>query len=235
MLASVRDPTLVIHRPGNLHHRVAFGRYLAEHIPGSKYEELDGADSYPFHAGDFSELLDKIEQFLTGEPQPHATDRTLATVLFTDIVGSTEKAAEMGDEQWLDLLQVHDRLTAEHIERFRGEMIKHTGDGILATFDGPARAVTCGLRLSRAMQQLGIAIRVGMHTGEIQKRNGQTGGIAVHIAARVMSHAQDGDVAVSSTVKDLVTGSGFSFRSTGTHQRKGLLGKWAIYEVAEMV
>ena len=235
VLASVRAPTLVIHRSGNLHHRVAFGRYLAEHIPGSEYAELDGADSYPFHAGDFSELLDKIEEFLTGEPQRYATDRTLATVLFTDIVGSTDKAAEVGDEQWLDLLQVHDRLTAEHVERFRGEVIDHTGDGILATFDGPARGVTCGLRLSQAVLPLGINIRVGLHTGEIEKRNGQVGGIAVHIAARVMSHAQDGGVAVSSTVKDLVTGSGFSFHSTGTHQLKGVPGKWAIYEAAEMV
>jgi len=233
VLGSVRVPTLVIHRSGNAHHRVAFGRYLAEQIAGSEYVELDGADSYPFHVGDFSELLDKVEEFLTGEPQPHGTDRTLATVLFTDIVGSTDKAAELGDEQWLDLLHVHDRLTAEHIERFRGEMIEHTGDGILATFDGPARAVTCGIRLSQAVQRLGIDIRVGMHTGEIEKRNGHIGGIAVHIAARVMSRAQDGGVAVSSTVKDLVTGSGFSFRSTGTHQLKGVPGQWAIYEVAE--
>ena len=233
VLGSVRVPTLVIHRSGNAHHRVAFGRYLAEQIAGSEYVELDGADSYPFHVGDFSELLDKVEEFLTGEPQPHGTDRTLATVLFTDIVGSTDKAAELGDEQWLDLLHVHDRLTAEHIERFRGEMIEHTGDGVLATFDGPARAVTCGIRLSQAVQRLGIDIRVGMHTGEIEKRNGHIGGIAVHIAARVMSRAQDGGVAVSSTVKDLVTGSGFSFRSTGTHQLKGVPGQWAIYEVAE--
>lgn len=233
VLASVGAPTLVIHRSGNTHHRVAFGRYLAEQIAGSEYVELDGADSYPFHAGDFSELLEKVEEFLTGERQLHANDRTLATVLFTDIVGSTDKAAEVGDEQWLDLLQVHDRLTAEHIERFRGEMIEHTGDGVLATFDGPARAVTCGIRLSQAVQRLGIDIRVGMHTGEIEKRNGQIGGIAVHIAARVMSRARDGGVAVSSTVKDLVTGSGFSFRSTGTHQLKGVPGQWAIYEVAE--
>jgi class 3 adenylate cyclase len=233
VLASVRTPTLVIHRSGNLHHRVAYGRYLADRIERSEYVELDGADSYPFHAGDFSELLDKVEEFLTGDRQLHATDRTLATVLFTDIVGSTDKAAQVGDEQWLDLLQVHDRLTAEHVERFRGEIVNHTGDGVLATFDGPARAVTCGLRLCRAMQGLGLDIRVGMHTGEIEKRNGQVGGIAVHIAARVMSRAPDGGVAVSSTVKDLVTGSGFSFRSTGTHQLKGVPGQWAIYEVAE--
>jgi class 3 adenylate cyclase len=233
VLPSVRTPTLVIHRSGNTHHRVAFGRYLAEGIAGSEYVELEGVDSYPFHAGDFSELLDKVGEFLTGEPQRYHTDRTLATVLFTDIVGSTDKAAEMGDEQWLDLLHVHDRVTAEHIERFRGEMIEHTGDGILATFDGPARAVTCGIRLSRAVQRLGIDIRVGMHTGEIERRNDHVGGIAVHIAARVMSQAQDGGVAVSSTVKDLVTGSGFTFSSTGTHQLKGVPGQWAIYEVAE--
>ncbi len=235
VLASIRAPTLMIHRSGTLQHRVEFGRYLAEHIAGSEYVELDGADSYPFHVGDFSELLDKVEAFLTGETQLHGADRTLATVLFTDIGGSTDKAAEVGDEQWLDLLQVHDRLTAEHVEQFRGEIIEHTGDGILATFDGPARAVTCGLRLSRAVQRLGIDIRVGMHTGEIEKRNGQVGGIAVHIASRVMDRAEDGGVAVSSTVKDLVTGSGFSFRSTGSHQLKGVPGEWTIYEVTKMI
>jgi class 3 adenylate cyclase len=235
VLASVSVPTLVIHRSGNLYHRVAFGRYLAEHIPGTEFVELEGADSYPFHAGNFSEVLDKVEEFLTGERHLPETDRTLATVLFTDIVGSTDKAAEVGDEQWLDLLQVHDRLTAEHVERFRGEVIEHRGDGTLATFDGPARAVSCGLRLSRAVQRLGIDIRVGLHTGEIEKRDSQVGGIAVHIAARVVGRAPDGGVAVSSTVKDLVTGSGFSFNSTGTHQLKGVPGEWAIYEVEEMV
>ena len=175
-----------------------------------------------------------MEKFLTGELQRPETDRTLATVLFTDIVGSTDKAAAVGDARWLDLLQVHDRVTAEHVERYRGEMVNHTGDGVLATFDGPARAVTCGLRLSRAIRSLGIDIRVGMHTGEIEKRNDNVGGIAVHIAARVMSRAPDGGVAVSSTVKDLLTGSGFSFQSTGSHELKGVPGKWTVYDVAEM-
>ena len=233
VLPSVAVPTLVIHGSENIHHRVAFGRYLAEHIPESEYVELDRIDSYPFHVGDFSGLLDIVEEFLTGERRPHATDRTLSTVLFTDIVGSTDRAAAIGDREWVDLLQVHDMVTADHVERFQGTVAAHTGDGILGTFDGPTRAVTCGLRLVEAVRHLGIDIRVGLHTGEIERRNGHVAGIAVHIAARVMGLAPDGGVAVSSTVKDLVTGSGFSFRAAGSHELKGVPGLWDLYEVAE--
>ena len=234
VLPSVRAPTLIIHRKNNVHHRVAHGRYLADNIPGARYEELPGSDSYPFHVGAFSEVLDLVEEFLTGE-QHHvpARDRMLATVLFTDIVESTRKAAETGDEQWLDLLQVHDRVSAEHVDRYRGEFVKSTGDGIVATFDGPARAVTCGLRLVDAVHRLGIDIRAGLHTGEIELRDGQVGGLAVHIAARVMAEAPDSQVAVSSTVRDLVVGSGFSFQELGTRELKGVPGTWTLHQVSE--
>lgn len=232
VLPTLRVPTLVVHRSGAIHHRVDFGRYLAKHIPGAEYVELDGADTYPFHAGEFSDLLDVVEEFFTGDKSVTATDRMLATVLFTDIVGSTDKAASAGDNAWVDLLQEHDRVTTEHVTRFRGRVMNHTGDGILATFDGPTRAVTCGLRLTEAVRRLGIDIRVGLHTGEIERRNGHVAGIAVHIAARVMSHAPDGGVAVSSTVKDLVTGSGFSFQDTGEHELKGVPGDWTIFNVS---
>jgi class 3 adenylate cyclase len=231
VLPAVSSPTLVVHRAGNLHHRVAFGRYLSENIPNATYVELDGSDSYPFHAGDFSDLLDVVEEFLTGERHHAITHRMLATVLFTDIVGSTRTAAEIGDEQWSDLLDVHDRVLAEHVDRSQGEMIKHTGDGIVATFDGPARAVNCGLRMTEAVHPLGIDIRAGLHTGEVEKREGDLLGLAVHIAARVMDRAPDGGVAVSQTVRDLVAGSGFSFRSTGEQELKGVPGAWTIYNV----
>jgi class 3 adenylate cyclase len=231
VLSAVKSPTLVVHRSGNLHYRVAFGRYLGEHIPNATYVELEGSDSYPFHAGDFSDLLDVVEEFLTGERHHAITDRMLATVLFTDIVGSTQKAAEIGDEHWSDLLEVHDRLAAEHVDRFQGDMIKHTGDGVVATFDGPARAVTCGLRMTEAVETLGLEIRVGLHTGEVEKRESDLLGLAVHIAARVMARAPDGGVAVSRTVKDLVAGSGFSFHPMGVQELKGVPGEWSIYQV----
>ncbi len=231
VLPSVRIPALVIQRSGNVHHRAEFGRYLGAHIPGARYVELDGSDSYPFHAGDFGDILDEIESFLTGVEHDPETDRMLSTVLFTDIVRSTDKAASVGDKQWVDLLEVHDRVTGQFVERFRGRVVGHTGDGILATFDGPTRAVACALRLTRAVQRLGIDIRVGLHTGEIERRGDNVAGIAVHIAARVMGHARDAGMAVSSTVRDLVAGSGFSFHPTGQHTLKGVPGEWAIYDV----
>ena len=231
VLSTMKSSTLVVHRSDARFHRVAFGRYLNDHIPNSAFVELTGADTYPFHAGEFSDLLDVVEEYLTGERHHAETDRMLASVLFTDIVGSTQKAAELGDEQWSDLLAVHDRISAEHVDRFRGEMVKHTGDGIVATFDGPARAVTCGLRMTEAMQRLGIEIRVGLHTGEVEKRENDLLGLAVHIAARVMDKAPDSGVAVSSTVKDLVVGSGFAFHSMGEQVLKGVPGEWALYQV----
>jgi class 3 adenylate cyclase len=233
VLPAVTAPTLVITRTDALHHRPTFGRYLAENIPDATLVELPGADTYPFHAGDFAPLVDEIERFFTGHDKAPESNRLLATCLFTDIVGSTQRAAEVGDERWLDLLSVHDRVSGEHVERYRGELVKHTGDGILATFDGPARAVTCGIRLTDELQRSGIEIRTGLHTGEIEHRGNEVAGIAVHIAQRVMDHAPDSGVAVSATVKDLVTGSGFSFEPLGSHELKGVPGEWALHRVTE--
>ena len=188
VLPSIQVPTLVLHGKDNIHHRIDHGRYLVERIPDSRFVELDGSAAVPFHAGDTTALLDAIEEFVT-ERHTAATDRMLSTVLFTDIVGSTDMAASVGDQQWLDLLQVHNRVSAEHVERFRGQLRKNTGDGVLATFDGPASAVTCALRLVKAVQELGIQIRAGLHTGEIVVRDSEVGGIGVHIASRVMSKA----------------------------------------------
>ena len=233
VLPSIQVPTLVLHGKDNIHHRIDHGRYLVERIPDSRFVELDGSAAVPFHAGDTTALLDAIEEFVTGERHTAATDRMLSTVLFTDIVGSTDMAASVGDQQWLDLLQVHNRVSAEHVERFRGQLRKNTGDGVLATFDGPASAVTCASRLVKAVQELGIQIRAGLHTGEIVVRDSEVGGIGVHIASRVMSKAKDGRVAVSSTVRDLAIGSGFSFEPAGVHELKGVPGEWAIFDIEE--
>jgi class 3 adenylate cyclase len=203
-----------------MHHRIAYGRYLAENIPGATLVEVDGADSYPLQAGDTTEILDAVEQFLTGEKHAHDGDRMLSTILFTDIVGSTDRAAAVGDQQRLDDLAVYDRVTREHLEQFRGKFCKTTGDGVVATFDGPARAVSCALRLQQELDRLGLQIRVRVHTGEIEVRDNEIGGIGVHIASRVMDHARDSHVAASSTVRDLVVGSGFALEPMGSFALK---------------
>ena len=231
ILPSIRVPTLVLHRAGNRHHRVAFGRYLADHIPEAKYVELPGADSFPFHTGDHSPLLDEIEEFLTGTRSSPLLDRRLATMLFTDVVGSTELAAEQGDRAWARLAKSHDDIVREHLKTYRGQEVSHAGDGFLATFDGPARAVTCATRLVQALRELGVTIRVGLHTGEIELAGDVVRGLAVHIAARVMSAAEDGGILVSATVKDLVIGSGIDFADRGTHRLKGVPGDWQLFEV----
>lgn len=233
VLPSVTAPTLVITKVDARHHRASFGQYLAEHIADAALVELPGTDTYPFHAGEFGSLLDEVEAFLTGHESQPGSSRLLATCLFTDIVGSTQRASEVGDERWLDLLGVHNRVSGELVERYRGELVKHTGDGILATFDGPARAVACGIRLTDELQRSGIHIRAGLHTGEIERQADEVAGIAVHIAQRVMDNAPDDGVVVSSTVKDLVTGSGFSFEPLGSHELKGVPGEWAIHQVTE--
>ncbi len=231
VLPSIRVPTLVIHRAAAVHHRVQYGRYLAEHIAGAKYVELPGADTFPYHAGDFTPVLDEVQMFLTGMRETAVHDRILATVMFTDIVGSTRLAAELGDEKWLALRESHDRLVHDYLERFRGKEIEHTGDSVLATFDGPTRAVTCAIELARALRGLGVEIRAGLHTGEIELRADGIGGIAVHIAARVMAEAQRGGVLVSRTVKDLAVGSGIVFAEHGTQQLKGIPGTWELWRV----
>jgi class 3 adenylate cyclase len=233
VLTTIQAPTLVLHRAENRHYRAPLGRYLADHIPGAKYVELPGADWYPpFVNSDRG--LDEIEEFLTGARPALQQDRILATVLFTDIVASTERAASLGDQEWLDLLEAHDRLVRVHLERFRGKEVKTTGDGFLATFDGPARAVRCASELANAVRPLGLQIRAGLHTGEVEVLNGNVGGIAVHIAARVMAAASDGGVMVSQTVKDLVVGSGIEFVDRGSHSLKGVPGEWHLYEVTAL-
>jgi class 3 adenylate cyclase/pimeloyl-ACP methyl ester carboxylesterase len=231
ILPTIRVPTLVLHRAGNLHHRVAFGRYLADHIPDAKYVELPGADSFPFHAGDFTPLLNEVEEFLTGTRATPLPDRRLATMVFTDIVGSTRLAAERGDSAWIRLARSHDEIVREHLATYRGREIDHTGDGFVAIFDGPARAVTCAARMVDALRELGVTIRVGLHTGEIELVGDEIRGLAVHVAARVMAVAEKGGILVSATVKDLVLGSGIDFAERGTHRLKDVPGDWRLYEV----
>lgn len=231
VLSSIQAPTLVIHRRGNRHARVEHGRYLAEHIPTAVYRELDG-DDHHFSAGDTDAVADEIEEFLTGVRPVTLTDRVLATVLFTDIVGSSEQATEMGDRAWRKLLDAHDAVVRTQLERFRGREVKNTGDGFMATFDGPARAIRCALELVGGLRSLGIDIRAGLHTGEVEVRGDDIGGIAVHTGARVAALAEPGAVLVSSTVKDLVAGSGIGFADCGEHDLRGVPGTWRLFSVA---
>ena len=230
VLASIQVPTLVLHRRGNRHVRVEHGRYLAEHIPGAIYRELEG-DDHVFFAGDSDGLADEIEEFLTGARPTVLSDRVLATVLFTDIVGSSEKAAELGDRRWRKLLDAHDAVVRTQLERFRGREVKTTGDGFLATFDGPARAIRCAIELTAGLRALGLDIRAGLHTGEVEVRGDDIGGIAVHTGARIATLARAGEVLVSSTVKDLVAGSGIEFDDRGEHDLKGVPGSWHLFAV----
>jgi class 3 adenylate cyclase len=230
VLPTIRVPTLVLHRAEDSLNLAAGSRYMADRIPGARYVELAGEDHLWFF-GDQDALLDEIEQFLTGTRQVRAPDRVLATVMFTDIVGSTERAAELGDERWRELLGSYEALVRAELERFRGREIKMLGDGVLATFDGPARAIRCARTISEKVRALGIEIRAGLHTGECEMRNGDVGGIAVHTGARVSATAASGEVLVSNTVKDLVAGSGIEFQDRGLHQLKGVPGEWRLFAV----
>lgn len=230
VLPSIRVPTLVMHRREDPFLQVQHGRYLAEHIPDARYVELEGADSL-FSAGDSEAILGEIEEFLTGtrhEPEP---DRVLATVLFTDICGSTERAADLGDSAWRQVLERHDRVIGREVARHRGRAVKSTGDGVLATFDGPARAIRAANAIGEQVRDLGIEIRAGLHTGECEVIGNDVGGMAVHIGARVMGHAGPGEVLVSSTVKDLVVGSGIDFAERGEHELRGVPGQWRLFSV----
>jgi class 3 adenylate cyclase len=231
IVPTIRVPTLVIHRTGDVLVNVEAGRFLAQHIPSARYLELPGTD-HLFYVGDnAAEIADAIEQFLTGSRTPVAADRVLATVLFTDIVGSTEKAATLGDRRWRDVLDNHHATIRANLSRFRGHEVKTTGDGILATFDGPARGVRCACAITDEIRPLGIEVRAGLHTGECEVMGDDVGGIAVHIGARVAALAGAGEVLVSSTVKDLVAGSGLRFGDRGSQSLKGVPGEWHIYAV----
>ena len=231
ILPSIHVPTLVLHRSGDRAVSVENARYMAERIAGAKYVELPG-DDHIYFVGDADAILNEIEEFLTGTRHAAEVDRVLATVMFTDIVGSTERAAELGDRRWRELLDSHYALVRRELARFRGREIHTAGDSFLATFDGPARAVRCALAASDAVKALGIAIRAGLHTGEVELMNGDVGGIAVHIGARVMALAQGGEVLVSSTVRDLVAGSGLQFVDRGAQALKGVPGEWRLFAAA---
>jgi class 3 adenylate cyclase len=211
---------------------VGHGRYLAEHIPGAKYVELPGTDTF-YWVGDTEAMLDEIEEFLTGVRGGSGADRVLATVLFTDIVGSTDRAARLGDVRWRDLLDRHDKSVRAQIERFRGRVVKIVGDGVVSTFDSPGRAIACALAVREILRTLDIEMRAGIHAGEIEVRGDDVAGITVHIAARVSALAHPGEVLVSSTVKDLVAGSPVGFADRGEHELKGVPGSWKLLAVQD--
>jgi class 3 adenylate cyclase len=232
ILGSIQAPTLVLYRAENPFEDPEQGRYIAERIPAARFVSLPGRDFEVF-AGDTDALLDEVEEFLTGARASRDVDRVLATLVFTDIVGSTEKAAKLGDARWKRLLASHDERARAEIERFRGRYVHTTGDGLLATFDSPARAVRCAAAIVAAMRGLGIEIRVGCHTGEIERVGDDVQGLAVHIGARVGGRASANEVLVSQTVKDLVTGSGLVFEDRGEHELKGVPERWHLYRVVQ--
>jgi class 3 adenylate cyclase len=228
ILPTIRVPTLVLCRYETL--IAPQVRYVAHHIPGAKLVELSGGDDL-FFAGDTTPLLDEVEEFLTGNLPAHRSDRLLATMLFTDVVGSTEQAARLGDRRWRELLATHDDLVRRELERFRGQAVKSTGDGVLATFDGPGRAIRCACAIRDSVRALGVDVRAGLHTGEIEVTGADIAGVAVHIGFRVSALAGACEVLVSSTVRDLVAGSGIQFEDRGDHHLKGVPGTWRMYAV----
>ncbi|TMF72770.1 MAG: adenylate/guanylate cyclase domain-containing protein [Chloroflexi bacterium] len=230
ILPAIRVPTLILHRTGDRRIDVGGGRYIAERIPDARLVELSGIDHLPW-VGDGDAIVDEVEEFLTGSRHAAEPTRVLATVLFTDMVESTNRAVQLGDARWRALISDHDRLVRDELRRFRGREIDRRGDGFLAIFDGPARAIRSALAIAERAHELGIQVRAGLHTGELDITESGIAGIAVHIGARVMSLAGPDEVLVSSTVKDLVAGSGLSFAEKGTHELKGVPGAWRIFRV----
>jgi pimeloyl-ACP methyl ester carboxylesterase/class 3 adenylate cyclase len=230
VLSTLHVPTLVIHRKDFRFFPVDLGRYLGEHIAGAKFVEVPGADGFVY-LGDVDSILNEIEEFVTGTRRPPDTDRVLATVLLTDMVGSTDQAARLGDHRWRAVLDTHDEIVRGQLELFRGRLHRATGDGMLATFDGPARGIRCAQALRELLRSAGIEIRAGLHAGEIELRGTEIGGIAVHIAARISAEAAAGEILCSSTIKDLVTGSELGFVDLGRRQLKGVPQDWQIYAV----
>ena len=230
VLSTIHVPTLVIHRKDFRFFPVELGRYLAERIADAKYVELPGADGFVY-LGDTDAVLSEVEEFVTGSRRSPEADRILATILLTDMVGSTDRAARLGDQRWRAVLDAHDDIVRGQLKQFRGRLHRATGDGMLATFDGPARGVRCAQSLRDALREAGIDIRSGLHAGEIELRGDEIGGIAVHIAARIGAQAESGEILCSSTVKELVTGSDLAFVDRGRHQLKGVPQEWQIYAV----
>ena len=231
VLPVISVPTLIVHRTGDRVCDVGNGRYMADHIPGAKYVELPGDDHVPWAGGD--EPLAEIREFLTGVREPAEPDRVLATVLFTDIVGSTELASRLGDRSWRDLVERHHAEVRRELERFRGREIDTAGDGFLASFDGPARAVRCARAIAEAMPSLGVQVRAGLHTGECQLQGNDLAGVTVHIGARIADLAEPEQVLVSGTVRDLVVGSNIAFHYRGIEALAGVPGEWRLFTVDE--
>ena len=231
MLPAIQAPALVLHARDNAFVRVEHGRYLADHLADCRYVELASADHVPWVCD--ADITGEIEEFLTGARHVPVGDRLLATVLFTDIVDSTAQAASLGDERWRARLDSHDQAVERQLARFGGHLVKTIGDGALVTFEGPARAIRCASAIRDAMRQIGLAVRIGAHTGEVERRGDDVAGIAVHLAQRVQSLAQPGEVLVSRTVVDLVVGSEIHFLERGTHELKGVPGTWTLFAVAE--
>ncbi len=231
VLSSIRVPTLVVHRQGDRSTPIEGGRYLAEHIDGAKLVEVPGNDHFPW-VGNADVILDEVEQFVTGGRRDAEPDRILSTVLFTDIVDSTRQLAEHGDRRYRELLGQFYTISRRELERHRGREVDAAGDGLFATFDGPARAIRCACATRDAVASLGIAIRAGVHTGECELLGDKVTGLAVHLGARVCGEASPNEVLVSSTVKDLVAGSELSFSARGTHELKGIPGRWRLYAAA---
>jgi class 3 adenylate cyclase len=231
LLPSIRTPTLILGRPRATSNKIDSARYLASHLPDASLIELPGADSLPW-AGDADQVLDEIQEFVTGDRRTPEPDRVLATILFSDIVGSTEKAAALGDRAWRTLLERHHVLIRDCLGRHRGREVDTAGDGFFALFDGPARAVDCAREMTKAMGSLDLSIRVGCHTGEVQLVGDDVRGIAVHIGARVAALAEGDQILITSTVRDLVAGSGLAFEDAGEHVLKGVPERWRLYRVA---
>lgn len=230
ILPAIQVPTLILHRPASVAIPVENARYLNEHIPGSRFVELEGDDFMPF-LGDSQAIVDEVEEFLTGSRTPRDSERVLSTLLFADIVGSTSAAAEMGDQKWKELLDQVDTRVTTQVDRHGGRVVKQLGDGYLATFDRPAQAVRCATRIGRETRSLGVRFRCGLHTGEVEIRGEDIGGIAVHIAARVMDAAGPGEILVSGALPPLIAGSGIRFEDKGPHDLKGVDGTWNLHAV----
>ena len=231
ILPTIRVPTLVVHHTDDALVLPEYGKDVADHISGARYVELPGRNAYHF-VEPWRESFQAIHEFLTGQQADVADDRVLSTVLFTDIVDSTRRAAEMGDRDWHALLDAHDAVVRVQLTRFRGREVNTSGDGFLAMFDGPQRAIRCAMAIRDAVQALGIQVRAGLHTGECEVRGDDIGGIGVHIGARVSTLAGPNDVLVSSTLRDLVIGSGLEFEDRGAYELKGVPGEWRLFAVA---